>query len=200
MTAAAVIPVPSRRSAETRGRLLGAARVLFAREGYHAVRPQDVAKAAGVAQGTFYQYFDDKLACFLAFSDEVDAEVSAAAERALEGVSGFEARLTRAIEAVLAYAETHPRELMAVMADSRVLTAAGEGSVGLFDRWAEFWAGVLETGRAEGKVRADLDLRLAGASVLGVLRQSSAYGAGHGVERAAVVDHIRRFILGGVCA
>jgi AcrR family transcriptional regulator len=195
----AVVPAPSatRRSAETRAKLLAAARLLFARDGYHAVRPQDVAREAGVAQGTFYQYFDDKLACFLAFAEAIDAELMAAVGAALEPAEGFEDRLVRAVEAVLVYSEAHPRELVAMMADSRALTPQDDGA-SLFDRWAEFWTGVLQTGVAEGRVRNDLDLRLAGASVLGVLRQSSAYGYGHGVGRAAVIDHIRRFILGAV--
>lgn len=194
---AVVISAPARRSAETRARLLAAARTLFARDGYHAVRPQDVSREAGVAQGTFYQYFDDKLACFLAFAETIDAELAAAMEAAMAGAADFDDRLVRAIESVLVYSEAHPRELMAMMADSRMLTAEDGGS-GLFDRWAAFWTAILATGRAEGLVRADLDLQLAGASVLGVLRQSSAYGYGHGVGRAAVVDHIRRFILGAV--
>lgn len=195
----AVLPVAAstRRSAETRAKLLAAARTLFARDGYHAVRPQDVAREAGVAQGTFYQYFDDKLACFLAFSEAIDAELGAFVADASEGAANFDQRLARAITAVLVFSEAHPRELMAMMADSRVLTAEAGGS-DLFDRWAAFWADVLQTGRAEGRVRADLDIRLAGAAVLGVLRQSAAYGYGHGLDRATVVEHIRRFILGAV--
>lgn len=198
MTAVVVpAPVSSRRSAETRAKLLAAARLLFARDGYHAVRPQDVSREAGVAQGTFYQYFDGKLDCFLAFSDAIDAELMAAVGAALEDAESFEDRLVRAVEAVLVYSEAHPRELLAMMSDSRVLTPQDDGA-GLFDRWAEFWTGVLETGRAEGRVRRDLDLSMAGASVLGVLRQSSAYGYGHGVGRPAVIEHIRRFILDAV--
>jgi AcrR family transcriptional regulator len=191
-------PAPARRSVETRAKLLAAARILFARDGYHAVRPQDVAREAGVAQGTFYQYFDDKLACFLAFSDAIGTELGDALDAELVGAGSFEDRLTRALTGIFRYADAHPRELMAVMADSRVLTAEALGGETLFDRWAEFWGAVLATGQAEGRVRADLDLRLAGASVLGVVRQASAYGFGHGASEEAVIAHIRRFILGAV--
>lgn len=197
---AVVLSAPARRSAETRARLLTAARTLFARYGYHAVRPQDVAREAGVAQGTFYQYFDDKLACFLAFSQQVDAELGAAVQIRLEGAADFEDRLARAVETVLDYADAHPRELMAVMADARMLTAEGSDAGGLFERWAGFWAQVLEHGQREGRVRADLDLRLAGASVLGVLRQATDSGAGHGASRKQLAEHIRRFVIMGVCA
>ena len=191
---------PGRRSVETRARLLAAARTLFARDGYHAVRPQDVAREAGVAQGTFYQYFPDKLACFLAFVETVGAELGAATDAALEGATSFEERLVRSVSATFAFARTHPRELMTAMADSRVLVAEGAQTLGhtLFDRWAEYWADILRIGQAEGRVRADLDLRLAGASVLGVVRQSSAYGYSHGASEAELTEHIRRFILAAV--
>ena len=191
------VSTASRRSVETRAKLLAAARRLFSRDGYHAVRPQDVAREAGVAQGTFYQYFDDKLACFLAFCESIDAEMGEAVAAALAGSAGFEDRLVRAIEAVLVYSEEHPAEVTALMADSRVLTASAEGP-SLFNRWVGFWTAILETGRAEGKIRLDLDLNLAGASVLGVLQRSSAYGYLHERGRDAIIEHIRLFILGAM--
>lgn len=198
--AARVVDAPGRRSAETRAKLLAAARTLFARDGYHAVRPQDIAREAGVAQGTFYQYFNDKLACFLAFVETIATELGEATEAATRNASGFEGKMLASLAATFAYAREHPRELMTAMADSRVLVAAGAQNVGetLFDRWAEYWGEVLRVGQSEGLVRTDIDLRLTGAAVLGVVRQSSAWAYGHGIGEQAVTDHIRRFIMAAV--
>ena len=44
----------------TRARLLDAAVALFARDGFGVATAYDIAKAAGVANGTFYSYFRDR--------------------------------------------------------------------------------------------------------------------------------------------
>src|SRR5215510_2659016 len=74
-------PRGAKRRTESRKRLLAAARKLFVERGYHATRPQDIAKAAGLGHGTFYLHFADKRECFLAFVDEAREEVDAAIMR-----------------------------------------------------------------------------------------------------------------------
>ena len=49
-----------RRSGDKRDRILEAAVKVFARTGFHATRVSEVAKAAGVADGTIYLYFKSK--------------------------------------------------------------------------------------------------------------------------------------------
>src|SRR5579871_4806864 len=66
-----------RRKPESIAKLRKAARKLFVERGYHATRPQDIARAAGVGHGTFYLHFPDKRACFLAFVDEAREELDA---------------------------------------------------------------------------------------------------------------------------
>ncbi len=46
--------------------LVSAARTLFAEKGYHETTVEDITRAAGVAKGTFYLYFDEKRQIFLA--------------------------------------------------------------------------------------------------------------------------------------
>jgi AcrR family transcriptional regulator len=54
----------SRRSAalrdERRAQLVNAARDVFGQKGYHAATVDDITRAAGVAKGTFYLYFEEK--------------------------------------------------------------------------------------------------------------------------------------------
>lgn len=45
---------------ETEERIVDAAKQLFADKGFHATRISDIVQKAGVAQGTFYLYFDNK--------------------------------------------------------------------------------------------------------------------------------------------
>jgi AcrR family transcriptional regulator len=55
---------PARSRAATRQRILEAGTALFARDGVHAVTSARIAKAAGVAAGTFYLHFEDKKELF----------------------------------------------------------------------------------------------------------------------------------------
>jgi AcrR family transcriptional regulator len=52
--------------AERRADLLAAARNVFARKGFHAATVDDITRAAGVAKGTFYLYFDEKKEIYFA--------------------------------------------------------------------------------------------------------------------------------------
>jgi len=54
----------SRRGLDTRRRLLDAAEEVFSELGYHDASIVKLTEAAGVAQGTFYLYFDSKKAVF----------------------------------------------------------------------------------------------------------------------------------------
>ncbi len=46
--------------ADSRGRILEAARRVFAQKGYFKVKAADIARAAGMSQGNLYWYFDSK--------------------------------------------------------------------------------------------------------------------------------------------
>ena len=50
----------SKRSAETRDRILAAATEVFARAGFHGARVADIAEHAGIAYGLVYHYFRNK--------------------------------------------------------------------------------------------------------------------------------------------
>src|ERR1700743_3834419 len=59
----------ARRKPESLSRLKASARKLFVERGYHATRPQDIAREAGLGHGTFYLHFPDKRPCFPPFLD-----------------------------------------------------------------------------------------------------------------------------------
>lgn len=69
----------------TRDRIVAAARRLFAERGYRGATTSEIARAAGVAEGTIYRHFKDKKELFLAC---VEPAVSAAVDAALQMPSG----------------------------------------------------------------------------------------------------------------
>ncbi len=73
---------PSRdeRRAETRRRLLAAARQVFAAKGFHGASVEEVAAAAGYTKGAVYSNFGSKEDLFLAIIDERIADQTAKVE------------------------------------------------------------------------------------------------------------------------
>jgi AcrR family transcriptional regulator len=59
--------------------LLGSARHVFAARGYHAANVSHIIEEAGVARGTFYNYFESKRAVFQEVLQELMFEVASAA-------------------------------------------------------------------------------------------------------------------------
>jgi AcrR family transcriptional regulator len=70
----------SRKGAETRARLVAAAKEVFEKSGFLNARVSDIAEHAGLSHGSFYHYFDSK--------DEVFREVAEAVEERLSAPLG----------------------------------------------------------------------------------------------------------------
>jgi AcrR family transcriptional regulator len=79
----------SGRGARTRGRLLEAAEQIFADVGYHDASIVKITEAAGVAQGTFYLYFESKKQIF----DELVRDLNQRVRHATKGSSRVEAEV-----------------------------------------------------------------------------------------------------------
>jgi AcrR family transcriptional regulator len=65
------------RAIQTREKILDAGESLFLRTGFHKVLADDIARDAGVSVGSFYNYFKDKRAVFLAILERCSDQVIA---------------------------------------------------------------------------------------------------------------------------
>jgi AcrR family transcriptional regulator len=182
-----------RRKAQTRRQLLDAARTLFVAHGYDATRPQDIARAADVAAGTFYLHFADKRTAFLAFTDEAAAELMERVRARTVGALDFENGLLRSLEAILEYSEAHPGVLAAAFADASVLAAAIPQGASLRDRLAQSLAQALREGMLRGELRRDYDAALIAHGIVGLVQQGLRFGAHGGAERRALLENLVRF-------
>ena len=194
-----------RRKAETRQRLLDAASALFAEQGFEATRPQDIARKADLAVGTFYLHFGDRREAFRAFTAQAaDELMSLARARAQESALGeresvpFEEWLAVYLDTLLDYADRKPGVLRAAFADEGVIAAAtdgagaGEGS-SLRDRLAHGLARGLEAGMERGAFHADYDPLLVSYGMVGMIQQVLISGEKRSLDRAAVIENITRF-------
>ncbi len=102
--------------AQTRERLLSAARTVFARRGYHAASVEEVAAEAGFSTGALYSNFDGKEDLFLVLMereiDEHSREIAAAvrdrasvAERAEGGARQWMTMIEREPDVLLLFME-----------------------------------------------------------------------------------------------
>lgn len=62
---------------ERRSELIASAQQLFYTKGYEHTTVSDIVKAVGVAQGTFYYYFESKMAILEALVNELIAQQTA---------------------------------------------------------------------------------------------------------------------------
>src|SRR5271154_1948967 len=88
-----------RRKPESLAKIKKAARKLFVERGYHATRPQDIAREAGLGHGTFYLHFPDKRACFLSFVEEAREELDAHVRTRAEGHKTLEELIACTLQA-----------------------------------------------------------------------------------------------------
>jgi AcrR family transcriptional regulator len=183
-----------RRKAETRQRLLDAASRLFAERGFEATRPQDIAREADLAVGTFYLHFADRRDAFLAFTARAAEELmERARERVVERAS-FEERLRSYLECLLDYADEKPGVVRAAFADESVI-GAGPGASGqsLRERLATLLARGLQVGMERGEFRADYDALLVSHAIVGLIQQALQHGSQRSLDRDLVLDQVTRF-------
>jgi AcrR family transcriptional regulator len=106
------VPTISKKSDETRTRILDAALTLFRKRGFGTTTMRDIAKEAGVALGAAYYYFDSKDALVTAFYVRANHELTPLAEAALAKTKTLEDRLRAVMKVKFEYFAPN-RRLMA---------------------------------------------------------------------------------------
>ena len=82
-----------------RSQLLGAARDVFAAQGYHAAEMDDIADRAGVSKPVLYQHFPSKLELYRALLTQYAEELVGRLRGAIEGTPDNEVRIRAAVSA-----------------------------------------------------------------------------------------------------
>jgi AcrR family transcriptional regulator len=194
---AATIPEarPARRKPESLAKIKKSARKLFVERGYHATRPQDIAREAGLGHGTFYLHYEDKRACFLAFVEDARVELQEYVDARVAASDGtLEHVLAATLNAIYDYSESHPGVLGAAMTDEAVIDAEGAQAVPLLVRWGRDWAHQVLRGMAEGSIARDYDADIIGQAILGAIHQTGSEGFRSGRRRQDLVDNLTRFL------
>jgi len=146
---------------------------VFAAQGYHATSVTDLVKAAGVARGTFYLYFDSKDSLFLELLDDLVAELRAGI-RGVDpspGKPSVRAQLPAVVERVLHTVNANRQLTRILFREAIGLDAEVDERLGRFNENIHGYVlRALALGRAMGVVRDDIDDDVAATCIVGSIR------------------------------
>lgn len=156
------------RKRQTRGRLIEAGRALFTQQGFDRTTIDDIAVAAHVSRGTFFNYFDSKDAVLSALHqghmDKLPGIIDDLLARDLTTAERIHSLFNDVVEAAVTleqYFRATTRELDRDLATPAISSARTERFIVAFGR-------ILEAGIDKGEVRKDYPLRFLSQMVTAV--------------------------------
>ena len=154
----------------TRRALIDSAVQQFGDQGYAATSVQEITDAAGVTKGAFYHHFghkedilrlihDDFVDYYLSVMDEIVARYDDPADQ-----------LAELIKAFVPIVEAYQASLRVFLQERRYLTGEHFAAVKRKrDRFDQLFQRVIENGVDQGRFRKDLDPRVVGLGIIGML-------------------------------
>jgi TetR/AcrR family transcriptional regulator, fatty acid metabolism regulator protein len=159
-----------------RGRILDAAIQVFAARGFYNARVSDIAREAGVADGTIYLYFkskDDLLICL--FEDRMERIIAAFREQLTGAETAYE-QLRRFIELHLKMVAEQPSLAEVLTVELRQSAKfMREYKAHKFGEYLGLLQSMVEKGQAEGHIRPDLDPAFVRRFLFGALDEISLH-------------------------
>ena len=192
------------KSNQRRSQILNAAKIVFARKGFHATNVSNIVQEAGIARGTFYLYFTGKRAVFEALLDEffpmLVSKVTAVSQD--QGIKEIWAQLRRNTKGILKVFLDNPELAQLVLNEAVGLDK------GFDDKLMEFYHKLivyikesLEVGMEMDLVRPNINPFVMATAILGAIKEI-IYDFMHidfeGVDLEVLVDNILSFTLQGV--
>src|SRR5205814_1716698 len=185
------------RAGDKRERILAAAERIFARHGFFAARVSEIARVAGVADGTIYLYFKSKDDLLISLFEDRMEQVNENLRAALGGEDPPVERLRRALERHFELVQEHPQLAEVLTVELRQSSKfLKEYQPSKFGEFLKLIAGAIEEGQRAGIIRGNVDAPLAARAIFGAVdelalawvlgpRSGKAQGKARGNGRAA---------------
>ncbi|MBV9216115.1 MAG: TetR/AcrR family transcriptional regulator [Acidobacteria bacterium] len=203
--------MPKAQAVKTNGKKIGekgelilrAATLVFARNGYFASKVADIAREAGVADGTVYLYFKSKDDILHSIFDRAMSEFIREGIRELEGITDPRSRLTRIAELHLSklgadreLAVVFQVELRGSTKHMREFSAAG------FGEYLEIIRATVEDGQAQQVFRKDIKPIVAAKIFYGALDEmvTNWILSPRSYHLAPMATEVMKVYLGGIAA
>lgn len=148
---------------------------VFARKGFQGASVDDIAAAAGVSKGTVYDYFDNKEELFYATFEAFQSELVLACDAVMATHTAAFDKLAGCLKLCVTSLQQNIQlfpltlELWAAASSG---SARGRFAVIMENLYREFrgmTAGLIETGKASGEFRTDVDAQAVAAWLVGGL-------------------------------
>jgi TetR/AcrR family transcriptional regulator, fatty acid metabolism regulator protein len=169
MTAHSAPERPDRAGGDKRERILAAAERIFARHGFFAARVSEIAKDAGVADGTIYLYFKSKDDLLISLFEHRMTQVNARLRAAIEDAAPA-ARLRAFIHAYLMMVADEPDAAEVLTVELRQSGKfMKEYDNPQFAELLGVLAGIIADGQARGELAAAIPSPIAARMIFGIL-------------------------------
>ena len=182
-----------------RAQLLGAARTVFASLGYHRSSVSQIIDEAGVARGTFYNYFESKRGCFQAVLAEMMEAVTSAVHP-IDVSRDIPTQVRENLERIFETLTENDEVARVLFAEAAGIDEEGdEGLRGFYRAATERLATAIGTGQALGVVGRGDPLVLA-RLLLGMIREPvfQAWLYGEQLDASETVDLMARVMRDGL--
>jgi AcrR family transcriptional regulator len=197
------IKTPTKNPERVRARreaLINAAIEVFVEKGFHDATVRDIGRAAGMTQGTIYNYVRSKDDILYLVCDRIVSEYQEQTYKALESSEDPVQRVKSAVRAISEVMYRHRREVLLIYQEShllevrslRVITARVEEFIAMFERIVSEAARELGVTLAHPHFAANI---LTFLPLIIVLRR---WSFGHDLGEAEVIDEIAAFLVRGL--
>lgn len=190
----------SDRTGDKRGRIVDAAIKIFAEKGFYTARVSEIAREAGVADGTIYLYFENKDDLLIQVFEESMVRVVESLQVALLGVVDPELKLRCFVEHHLALVEGN-RELAEVLTVELRQSAKfmKEHKNPRFAEYLRIAAEIYEEGIEQGIFRPNITPWLQARALFGMLDELAlTWVLGRAFDIRLAADEIHGVLMNGL--
>jgi AcrR family transcriptional regulator len=155
-----------------RARVIEAAMREFGSRGFSAGSLNVIANEAGIAKGSLFQYFDDKLDMFVTICEHVSSQVEGAVLGALDPTAPLFDNLRHLVRRWMAYFRGHSLERQIAHASHHELDVEVRRAVRAVpnEHHQQAFGPLVRAARERGELRADVDERMVVSMITLVLR------------------------------
>jgi TetR/AcrR family fatty acid metabolism transcriptional regulator len=155
---------------DKRARILEAAILVFARQGYHGARVSDIAREAGIAYGLVYHYFRNKEEILASVFEDRWSAFLAVVETIASGPSTAQEKLEAVAAIILNAFRVRPEWVKVLVLEiQRSSRFSDPERIRAVGRLFEQLARIVRAGQEAGELRRDVDPQVACFAFLGAL-------------------------------
>ncbi|BAB04299.1 TetR/AcrR family transcriptional regulator [Halalkalibacterium halodurans] len=182
---------------DRRVEILTVAREVLAEKGLEATKVSEIVKRAGIAQGTFYLYFESKNALIQALAEEMMGKVFAAVSQSLLESKTFEQGVKHGLRAAFCSMSEYLDIYNILINGCAVVVADQKDLRTLFDPYYELLETYIEKWQADGAVDAKLDPKITSRLIVSLTDQAvdDYYIQESATTVETYIENLTRFVV-----